>query len=359
MYKQLTRLFLCTLSIVVAAAVLVPPQPASAQDAANAKWIVTEISGHARERGPGSSWVPLSRGSVLIEGRTVETGPDARLVLMHDEDLVTVSPNSVFDVPHNSDPAVSIRFIQKLGTMLFRVEHLPRRRFEVDAPYLAAVVKGTVFTVNATKAADAVHVAEGAVQVSTLLTHQVALILPGEVALVSTAGRDLTIQGAAKASLLHKSKYDDPADDALGTGTADAADALPQSHEYDVPALTKTIGDQHLDISAVSKGLLNRTGHENRDDIGNGFAASGNPNAAGGNPNAAGGNFNVGSESLGTVGAGLNGAAGNPGAGGGNPNAAAGNPFSIASNAQASTAHGGNPNAGGGNPHAPGAHGKP
>ncbi len=357
MCKHRTLRFLWGAAIILGACALLPIRPASAQAPANAKWIVTEISGQARERGTDGNWHALARGSVLSEGRTVETGPNARLVLMHHEDLVTVSPNSAFDVPHNSDPAVSIRFIQKLGTMLFRVEHLPQRRFEVDAPHLVAVVKGTVFTVSATKSADAVHVAEGAVQVSTLLTHQVELIRPGEVAVVSAAGRDLTVLGSPKPGLLHKSKYDDPADDALGTTTADAGGHSPQG-------LTHTVGERNLDLPAVSKGLLgthgqgNALGHSvgyasaNGNGNGNGFgqgsaaggnaaaiahsafAIAGNPNAHGGNPNAGGGNPNAIA------------AAASINAGGGNPNAGGGN----------ANAHGGNPNAGGGASHG---HGKP
>ena len=328
--------FFWGMSAVLAVCALVLPRPASAQDAA--KWIVTEISGHARERGPDGNWQPLARGSVLSEGRTVETGPGARLVLMHHEDLVTVSPNSAFEVPHNSDPAVSIRFIQKLGTMLFRVEHLPQRRFEVDAPHLVAVVKGTVFTVSATKSADAVHVAEGAVQVSTLLTHQVALVRPGQVAVVSAAGRDLTILGGPKSGLLHKSKYDDPADDALGTSTAYSVGASAHVPGRSGLALTHTLVYPNLDLPAVSKGLLGTHGEGNAvgrfadhaGGNGNGLSSRDNAAAIAGNPFAVAGSPN----------------ANNPNAGGGSANAHGGNPNAGGGNANA---HGGNPNAGGAN----------
>jgi FecR protein len=290
--------------------ILAPLQTASAQD--TPQWIVTEITGQAQEQGGDGAWHSLARGSVLGEGRAVKTGPNARLVLIHGKDLVTVSPNSAFKIPASSNPASSVSVVQTLGTMLYRVEHAPQRRFEVDAPDLVAVVKGTIFTVTAGESANSVHVAGGAVQVTALLSREVTLVRPGEIAVVSSAGRDLTIltgASSAKGSERH-SQYEDPDDNALGTKSAAAApdDPSHRGNGKSAPELTQTVGEDHLDMATVTKGLIGNDGARNApgyfaahapgsDDApaadGTGSAASGNPNAMGGNANAMGGNANA------------------------------------------------------------------
>lgn len=327
MRERLVQRFFGGVGIVATFCALAPSRPASAQD--TDKWIVAEISGQAREHGQDGTWHPLERGSVLDEGRAVETGPDAKLVVMHGKDLVTVSPNSAFQIPRNSNPATGASFVQTLGTLMFRIEHSVDRRFEVDAPHLASVVKGTVFTVSVSDAADSVHVAEGAVQVTTSLSHEVSLVRPGQTAVVSLAGRDLTVLGGANSAShpQRRSENIDPTDDKSSRGRG-----------HGVAELTRTVGEEHVDIAKVTKGLLGEGGASNapgqfaRRSSGNQDGSSqSNANAAGGNPNAAGGN---------------------PNARGGNPNAAGGN----------ANAGGGNPNAGGGNPNAGGgkskSHGK-
>jgi hypothetical protein len=315
---------LCAMGIAGTVCVIAATRPASARDAA--KWVVTEITGQAKERGEDGAWHSLARGSVVGEGRAVETGPEARLVLIHGKDLITVSPNSAFHIPPASDPAASVSFVQTLGTLLYRIEHLPERRFEVDAPDLVAVVKGTVFTVTAGEAANSVHVAGGAVQVTASLSHDVVLVHPGQIAVVSSAGRDLTILGGAGPGkeLQRRSQYSDPADEALGTSTAAASPAGESRHGSEVrgAALTTTVGEEHLDIAKATKGLLGNNGAKN---AGGYFSASLNhdqdTSAAGSNPNASGGNPNVGGGNPNAMGGNANAMGGNPNAMGGNPNA--------------------------------------
>ena len=58
------------------------------------------------------------------------------------------------------------------------------------------MIKGTTFTVNVNDAGAALHVVEGAVQVTSLDTGQVALIQPGQTAAISAdSGGDLSVVG--------------------------------------------------------------------------------------------------------------------------------------------------------------------
>src|SRR5579863_3667862 len=167
-------------------AVSLEPKIAAAQQS---DWIVTELSGEASQQGADGSWHPVSDGTVLVTGMPIKTGPHGRLIISHQNDRLTVSPGSEFEIPKNANPASDPSILQRLGTLLFKVEHTPDRRFEVKTPYLAAVVKGTVFTVSVGGARDAVHVAQGAVEVAASVSRERVLVRPGQTAVVSSSGR--------------------------------------------------------------------------------------------------------------------------------------------------------------------------
>jgi hypothetical protein len=76
-----------------------------------------------------------------------------------------VAPRSELRLPATPQPSGFTRVIQTLGTMLFKVRHTGTPHFAVDTPMLAAVVKGTTFTIVVDKDRSAVQVIEGAVQV--------------------------------------------------------------------------------------------------------------------------------------------------------------------------------------------------
>jgi hypothetical protein len=307
-------------------------------------WTAIEIGGQVSQRGPDGGWQPVVRGSTLADGARLRIGADGKLVLSRRKDTITASPSSEFQLPPDASVASGFSILQTLGTLLFRVEHTPGRRFEVDAPYLAAVVKGTVFTVSARDTGDSVHVAEGAVEVTTRAAHEVAVIRPGQTAAVTSSGGGLSITGGQNpVQEPRRREAKDPAAEAKGSTSVDAGDKAGEPRhslrsDRGAIEITRTLGEEHLDIAALSKGLLDGGGEgstrkllANAAPAEHGAAvrdAGGNPNAAGGNPNAAGGNPNA--------------AGGNPNAAGGNPNAAGGNPNPA----------GGNPNAAGGNANA-------
>jgi hypothetical protein len=323
----------------IALAVVLCSAPGSAFAEGAGEWLATGVNGSVSQRGADGNWRQVEQGSTLADGARVTTGPDGKLVLSRRQDTVTVSPNSDFELPRDGGPS----FLQTLGTLLFRIEHTPGRRFEVDAPYLAAVVKGTVFTVSASATGNSVHVADGAVEVTTSLNHEISLVRPGQTAVVSASGRNMSIMGGR----------DQPRrSDGIDPGTRREAGT-----DHGAQAITRTLGEEHLTIRAATKGLIgdgdgaSDHGRVARTVLGQpvGAAAGGdgdaaaansnspgaNPDAAGANPNAAGGNPNAAGGNPNAAGGNPNAAGGNPNAFGGNPNAAAGNPNAAAGNAVA------------------------
>jgi hypothetical protein len=158
MYKLALALF--SLFAVIAS-------PAAAAGNPQAHWVVTQLSGDARVIHPGLQPASLKVNGELAAGDTLLTGPTGRATLVRGSDYIVVAPASELKLPAQSPPAGFTRVIQMLGTMLFKVQHTGIPHFAVDTPMLAAVVKGTTFTVVVEKDRSAVQVIQGVVQVST------------------------------------------------------------------------------------------------------------------------------------------------------------------------------------------------
>ncbi len=163
--------------------------------AATPVWRVSEASGDVRVVENGRPRVAL-RGALLASGATIVTGQGARAVIVRDHDFVVISPNSRMRIAEPVQQRGFIQVIADFGTALFRIEHKPTPHFGVQTPYLAAVVKGTVFTVTVGDEGSTVQVTEGAVEVATLDGGAVDLIRPGMIASVGANDRlQLSVKG--------------------------------------------------------------------------------------------------------------------------------------------------------------------
>jgi hypothetical protein len=160
----------------------------SGASAADRPWSVSEASGDVRMFAGGRS-VPLTRGALLSSGSTIATGAHSRAVLVHGGDVVVVSPNSRLKVAEPAADRGIFEILAEYGTSLFKIQHTSTPHFGVKTPYLAAVVKGTVFTVNVGEAGSTVQVTDGAVEVSTLDGGAADVITKGNIASVGAGDR--------------------------------------------------------------------------------------------------------------------------------------------------------------------------
>jgi hypothetical protein len=142
--------------------------PAEAAGPASDKWLVTQLSGDARVVHPGLQPMSLRVNGELAPGDTLLTGRSGRATLVRGADYIIVAPGSELKLPTEPQPTGFTRVVQKLGTLLFKVKHTGIPHFAVDTPMLAAVVKGTTFTVIVDQQRSAVQVIQGAVQVSAI-----------------------------------------------------------------------------------------------------------------------------------------------------------------------------------------------
>ena len=152
------------------------------------QWRISEVSGQVRVVENGRARA-ATRGLLLSSGSTIATAR-GRAVLVRGQEFVVVSPNSQIRVaaPQQEQRGV-IQVLADWGTALFRIERRSTPHFGVQTPYLAAVVKGTTFTVTVGREGASVQVTEGAVEVSTVDGGAAELVRPGMV--VSVGASDL------------------------------------------------------------------------------------------------------------------------------------------------------------------------
>lgn len=176
----------------VAAAALLCSSSAFAQ----ASWTISETSGQVNVVRTGVSKV-AARGGTLSSGDIVSTAAGSRAVLVRGEEYLVVSPNSRLRIAAPEKDGVVTQIIEEAGTVLFKIKKKLTPHFGVQTPYLAAVVKGTTFSVTVSDKGASVQVVEGAVEVSTRDGGARDLVLPGIVAHVSKGDRyRLTVEGS-------------------------------------------------------------------------------------------------------------------------------------------------------------------
>jgi ferric-dicitrate binding protein FerR (iron transport regulator) len=164
------RLLAALLSVLCLLALSGLEAPARAQELAAlpAPWIVAEVEGPAMVRYDRGAWQRLDLGAAVAAASEIRTGRDAHVVLVRGGDRVRLFAQSYLELPKAAADDGMTRLMQWLGEALFEVDPRPSPQFEVDTPWLTAVVKGTAFTIQVSRDSAAVAVSSGTVRVTTL-----------------------------------------------------------------------------------------------------------------------------------------------------------------------------------------------
>jgi hypothetical protein len=150
--------------------------------AENDVWSVGKSSGEVWIATSEAQQVSLKPDETLKPGDTVRTGRNGRVLLVRGEETILVSPNSVVGLPLEKKDGLSTTVLQQAGSILLEVEKRNVKHFEVETPYLAAVVKGTQFSVTVGATGTSVDVRRGQVEVSDFKSGQIAQVMPGQTA---------------------------------------------------------------------------------------------------------------------------------------------------------------------------------
>ncbi len=145
--------------------------------------------------------VSLSQEASLKAGDSIRTGRNGRVLLVRGEETILVSPNSVIGLPAEKKDELSTTIVQQAGSILLDVEKRNVKHFQVETPYLAAVVKGTQFRVSVSAAGTSVNVIRGQVEVADFRSGQIAQVMRGQTGASSANGRPgLSLTGAGTLS---------------------------------------------------------------------------------------------------------------------------------------------------------------
>ncbi|MBK3666820.1 FecR domain-containing protein [Bradyrhizobium diazoefficiens] len=189
----------------MAALILGTASGASAAD--DGVWSVSKSSGEVWLATSGAQQVSLNQEETLKPGDTIRTGRNGRVLLVRGEETILISPNSVVGVPTEKMEGLSTTIIQQAGSILLEVEKRNVKHFEVETPYLAAVVKGTHFSVTVDAGSTKVGVLRGQVEVSDFRTGQIAQVMPGQVATAFEHGKPgLSLSGSGTLNPIEQGK---------------------------------------------------------------------------------------------------------------------------------------------------------
>jgi FecR protein len=179
----------------------------SAFAADDGAWLVKKSSGEVSMTTTGAQQASLKPEDTLKPGDTIRTGRNGRVLLVRGEETILVSPNSVIGLPTEKKDGLSTTILQQAGSILLEVEKRNVKHFEVETPYLAAVVKGTQFRVSVNAASTSVDVLRGQVEVADFKSGQIAQVMPGQVATVFAHGRSgLSLSGSGTFNPIEQGK---------------------------------------------------------------------------------------------------------------------------------------------------------
>jgi hypothetical protein len=180
---------------------------ASALAAENGVWSVSKSSGEVWLATTGAQPASLKQEDTLKPGDTIRTGRNGRVLLVRGEETILIAPNSVIGLLTEKKDGLSTTIQQQAGSILLEVEKRNVKHFEVETPYLAAVVKGTQFSVTVDGASTRVDVRRGQVEVADFKSGQIAQVMPGQAATSFAHGKPgLSLSGSGTFSPIEQGK---------------------------------------------------------------------------------------------------------------------------------------------------------
>lgn len=215
-------------------------------------WTVSESSGAVQVSRSGLQPAAVTRGRALRAGDVISTGKGGRAVLIRGEEYLVVSPGTRITIA-DPKPGAMTQIIQGVGNTLFKIKKMATPHFAVQTPYLAAVVKGTTFSVTVTQSGAAVQVTEGRVLVATPDGGASKLVTPGEIGLVNRAMPfRLTVQGKETTTI---DSPNAPAGTANSVAPAVEVSAAESAKAFEA-SIDQGIGEGPVALQNVTGGLV-------------------------------------------------------------------------------------------------------
>lgn len=177
-------------------------------------WVVSKLRGNAAVL-VGDTWQPLYRGDVVSDDRAIRT-LGGRMTLVRGQESIELGPDTAIRI-QDREAQQYTTVQQYFGVVVVEAEVRNVQHFAVQTPHLAAVVKGTRFTVQSDDTGAAVSVQRGRVAVEDSDTGESVLVEEGESVSTDGEGAGLEVsERTAPGNSAGKGK----SDDAPGRATA-------------------------------------------------------------------------------------------------------------------------------------------
>lgn len=154
-------------------------------------WQVTKLRGSAAVLVDGK-WQPLRRGDIVPDDRAIQTLDGGRISLQRGKEVIDLGPQTAIRI-HDHDGQQYTTVKQYFGTVGVEAEVRNVQHFAVVNEHLAAVVKGTHFTVHSDEDGAEVSVQRGKVQVEDDETGETVFVTVGEAVASSEDGAPMRV----------------------------------------------------------------------------------------------------------------------------------------------------------------------
>jgi hypothetical protein len=287
--------------------------------AADEDWRVAKASGQVRYTLDRASWVDLHAGDAVPNAAWILTGPRARVQLVRGVESIGFQPGTMASITTTSGFfSRKTQVVQQVGALDLEIEKRSQPHTMVQTPFLAAVVKGTIFHVSVGKTKASVSVDRGLVQVTSFASGQRSDVGPRQSAAVDRA-RGMTVAGQTSApsvTSVAPSVALVPAVGANKLSGQEAKEAKSSASNADASSKASAGNGKGNSSASGNDGRNSGNGGGNSNSGGNGKGhGGGSGNSSNGNGHSGGSGGNSGNGNSGGQSKGGNEASGNNGSG--------------------------------------------
>ncbi|MCB1518835.1 MAG: FecR domain-containing protein, partial [Hyphomicrobiaceae bacterium] len=233
------------------------------------EWVADQLRGNVLVFSSGD-WVQLERGDIVDDDRYIRTMGSGRVTFMRGNEVIEMAGNTQMRIK-DSNGRQFTTVLQDFGTVSIEAEVQNVQHFAVETPFLAAVVKGTRFTVSVGNDNASVKVDRGLVEVQDHMHGMKTFVPAGQRAKVQQ-NRAMQISGSGQ-------RYMFIADNGELMTPADADDKVRSGGNNNNP------GGGNNSAANQDQAVANNNSNANSGNGGSGNGGSGNggSNNSGGN----------------------------------------------------------------------------
>ncbi|MEM9574115.1 MAG: FecR family protein, partial [Pseudomonadota bacterium] len=229
-------------------------------------WTVSRVSGPAKFTMDGSQWWDVAPGLNLPNAAWVNTGRRGKVQLRRGKDTIYIGSNTLVAAYKKSAQRTQLK--QDFGTVTIDVQKRNYDHMGVETPYMAAVVKGTKFTVSASSRKTDLSVERGSVEVTDRRTGAQSDVNGGEsVSLGQRPKAAISVKSSVRSKKKRQSSVLTSSDHADKSAQITAAEPAKKSEPAEKPKEEVVVKEENeVDKKEDEHGHGHGHGHGHDDD---------------------------------------------------------------------------------------------